>query len=145
MLSERIIQHAADAIVVASPDGKITLWNPAAERLFGFAAAEAVGKSLDLIVPERHRARHWAGYNEVMRTGTTHYGSQVLRVPAIRKDGSQVSVAFTVGLLKESDGRVEAIFAILRDDSERWNTEKALRQKVAGLEKAAGVGPGTRT
>lgn len=144
MVSERIIQHAADAIVVASPDGKITLWNPAAERLFGFAAAEAVGKSLDLIVPERHRARHWAGYNEVMRTGTTHYGSQVLRVPAIRKGGSQVSIAFTVGLLKASDGRVEAIFAILRDDSERWNTEKALRQRVAEREKAAGAGPGTR-
>ena len=144
-LCERIIQHAADAIVVASPDGTITLWNPAAERLFGFAAGEATGKSLDLIVPERHRARHWAGYKEVMRTGTTHYGTQVLRVPAIRKDGSQVSIAFSVGLLKASDGRVEAIFAFLRDDSDRWNTEKALRQKVAELEKAAGAQPGTRT
>ena len=143
-LCERIIQHAADAIVVASPDGTITLWNPAAERLFGFAAGEAVGKSLDLIVPERHRARHWAGYREVMRTGTTQYGTQVLRVPAIRKDGSTLSIAFTVGMLKAADGRVEAIFASLRDDSERWNTEKALRQKVAELEKAAGAGPGAR-
>lgn len=143
-LSERIIQHAADAIVVADSDGTITLWNPAAERLFGYAAAEAVGKSLDLIVPDRHRTRHWAGYKEVMRTGTTQYGTQVLRVPATRKDGSQVSIAFTVGLLKASDGGVEAIFAVLRDDSERWNTEKALRQKVAELEKAAGAGPGAR-
>ena len=144
-LYERVIQHAADAIVVADPDGTITLWNPAAERLFGFAADDAIGKSLDLIVPERHRARHWAGYKEVMRTGTTHYGTQVLRVPAIRKDGSQVSIAFTVGMLKGMDGRVEAIFAVLRDDSERWNTEKALRQKVAELEKAAGARPDART
>jgi len=143
-LYERIIQHSADAIVVASPDGTITLWNPAAERLFGFAAGEAIGKSLDLIVPERHRARHWAGYREVMRTGTTQYGTQVLRVPAIRKDGSTLSIAFTVGMLKAADGRVEAIFAFLRDDSERWNTERALRQKVAEVEKAAGAGPGAR-
>ena len=143
-LCERIIQHSADAIVVASPDGTITLWNPAAERLFGFAAGEAIGKSLDLIVPERHRARHWAGYREVMRTATTQYGTQVLRVPAIRKDGSTLSIAFTVGMLKAADGRVEAIFAFLRDDSERWNTERALRQKVAELEKAAGAGPDAR-
>jgi PAS domain S-box-containing protein len=143
--SERIIEHAADAIVVADPDGTITLWNPAAERLFGFAADDAIGKSLDIIVPERQRARHWAGYKDVMRTGTTHYGTQVLRVPAIRKDGTQVSIAFTVGLLKGTDGRVEAIFAVLRDDSERWNTEKALRQRVAELEKTAGARPDTRT
>jgi hypothetical protein len=69
----------------------------------------------------------------------------VLRVPAIRKDGTQISIAFTVGLLQGADGRVGAIFAILRDDSERWNTEKALRQKVAELEKAAGARPGGRT
>lgn len=144
-ISERIIEQAADAIVVADPDGTITLWNPAAERLFGFAADDAVGKSLDIIVPERHRTRHWAGYKEVMRTGTTHYGTQVLRVPAIRKDGTQVSIAFTVGLLKGTDGRVEAILAVLRDDSERWNTEKALRQKVAELEKPAGARPDLRT
>lgn len=144
-LSERIIQEAADAIVVADPDGKIKLWNPAAERLFGFPAREAIGQSLDLIIPERHRPRHWAGYNGVMRTGTTHYGIQVLRVPAIRKDGSRLSIAFTVGLLKGEDGRVEAIFAFLRDDSDRWNTEKTLRQRVAELEKTAGGQSGSRT
>ena len=142
--SERIIQQAADAIVVADADGTITLWNPGAERLFGFTAADAVGQTLDLIIPERHRARHWTGYREVMKTGATQYGARELRVPAIRKDGRPLSIAFTVGLFQAVDGRVEAIFAILRDDTERWNTEKALRQRVAELEKAAGAPPGTR-
>lgn len=143
-LSERIIEQAADAIVVADHDGTITLWNPGAERLFGFSAADAVGQTLDLIIPERHRGRHWTGYKETMQTGTTQYGTRELRVPALRKDGKPLSIAFTVGLLKAADGRVEAIFAILRDDTERWNAEKALRQKVAELEKAAGAPPGTR-
>lgn len=143
-LSERIIQQAADAIVVADPDGVITLWNPGAERLFGFAASDAVGQSLDLIIPERHRNRHWTAYKQTMQTGTTHYGARELRVPAIRKDGKPLSIAFTVSLLKAADGRVEAIVAILRDDTERWNTEKALRQKLAELDKAAEPPPGAR-
>lgn len=133
---ERIVQGAADAIVLAGPDGTIQLWNPGAERLFGFAASEAVGKSLDLIVPEKQRARHWDGYHTVMRTGQTHYGDQVLRVPALKKDGSRLSIAFTVGLLKGTGGQVEGIFAIMRDDTENFTTQKTLRDRVRELEQA---------
>jgi PAS domain S-box-containing protein len=134
---ERIIREAADAIVLAGPDGKIALWNPGAERLFGFTEAETLGRSLDLIVPEKHRERHWTGYYEVMRTGRTHYGDQMLRVPALRKDGSRLSIAFTVGLLKAPpDGQVEGIFAIMRDDTESFSTQKALRERVKELEEA---------
>jgi PAS domain S-box-containing protein len=75
-----------------------------------------------------------------MQTGETRYGTSLLRVPAIRKDGTRISVAFTVGLLKDAGGRVEGIFAILRDDTERWETEKALRKRVAALEQAAARG-----
>ena len=135
-IHERIVREAADAIVLAGPDGKIALWNPAAERLFGFTEAEAVGQSLDLIVPEKQRERHWAGFHEVMRTGKTHYGDQVLRVPALRKDRSRCSIAFTVGLLKKTDGQVEGIFAVMRDDTEAFNTQKALRDRVKELEQA---------
>jgi PAS domain S-box-containing protein len=131
---ERIVQEAADAVVLAGADGKIALWNPGAERLFGFTEAEALGQSLDLIVPEKYRERHWAGYREVMRTGQTHYGAQVLRVPALRKDGSRLSIAFTVGMLKTAEGRVEGIFAIMRDDTEAFTTQKALRERVKELE-----------
>lgn len=136
-LEERIVQSAADAIIAADASGKITLWNSGAERLFGFSAAEALARSLDLIIPEAQRARHWEGYHQVMGTGVTKYGTQLLRVPAVGKDGRRFSIAFTVGLLKDAAGSVEGIFAILRDDTERWETEKALRKRVAELERAA--------
>jgi PAS domain S-box-containing protein len=136
-LEARIVANAADAIIVADASGKIRLWNAGAERLFGFSAAEALTQSLDLIIPEAQRKRHWDGYQQVMRTGTTKYGTQLLRVPAIRKDGSRLSIAFTVGLLKDAAGSVEGIFAVMRDDTERWETEKALRKRVAELEGGA--------
>jgi PAS domain S-box-containing protein len=135
-IHERIVRGAADAIVVAGSDGKIELWNPGAERMFGFTEKEALGQSLDLIIPEKYRDRHWDGFHQVMRTGKTHYGDQVLRVPALRKDGRRFSIAFTVGLLKKSDGQVEAIFAVMRDDTEAFNTQKALRDRVKELEQA---------
>lgn len=136
-LAERIIQDAPDAIVVADSSGKITLWNAGAERLFGYSAAEVLSQTLDCIIPEAQRRRHWEGYAEVMRTGVTRYGTQVLRVPGLRKDGSRFSIAFTVGLLKDDEGRVEGIFAIMRDDTERFQTERELRKRVAELERAA--------
>lgn len=136
-LAERIVQNAPDAIIVSDSSGRITLWNAGAERLFGYSAAEALSQTLDMIIPEAQRKRHWDGYQHVMRTGVTKYGTQLLRVPAIRKDGSRFSIAFTVGLLKGADGTVEGIFAIMRDDTERWETEKELRKRVAALEQAA--------
>jgi PAS domain S-box-containing protein len=135
---EALARAAGDAIVVADPDGSIRYWNPAAERIFGFTAAEALGQSLDLIIPERYRGRHWEGYREVMRTGETRYGTQVLRVPAVRKDGRRLSIAFTVALLTGPGGRVTGIAAIVRDETARWDEEQALRRRLAELEKARG-------
>ena len=136
-LETRIVQNAADAIIVADASGKIQLWNAGAERLLGFTAAEALTQSLDIIIPEALRKRHWDGYQHVMQTGVTRYGTQLLRVPAVRKDGRRFSIAFTVGLLKDAAGSVEGIFAILRDDTERWETEKELRKRVTELERSA--------
>ena len=140
-LEEQVVRNAADAIIVADASGKIALWNAGAERLFGFSAAEALTQSLDIIIPEAQRKRHWDGYQYVMRAGVTKYGTQLLRVPAIRKDGSRFSIAFTVGLLKDAAGSVEGIFAIMRDDTERWETEKELRKRVAELERGVSGGP----
>src|SRR5919199_4057744 len=129
-----LIQAAGDAIIVADVEGRIVLWNPAAERLFGFTAAEAVGNSLNLIIPERFRARHWTGYQTVMQTGQTRYSTQILRVPALHKNGTRLSIAFTVALLHTPDGGLTGIAAIVRDDTVRWQEEQALRQRLAELE-----------
>ncbi len=131
---ERLVQAAGDAIIAADPEGRILSWNPAAERIFGFAAQEALGQSLDLIIPERFRARHWDGYKQVMRTGQTKYGAEVLRVPARHKDGRPLSIAFTVALLARADGQTEAIAAIVRDDTSRWNEERSMRERLRKLE-----------
>jgi PAS domain S-box-containing protein len=134
-----LVQAAGDAIIAADVEGRIVLWNPAAERLFGFTAAEALGSSLNLIIPERFRARHWTGYQTVMQTGQTRYGTQILRVPALHKEGQRLSIAFTVALLHAPDGRRTGIAAIVRDDTERWQEEQTLRRRLAELEGRSGA------
>ena len=131
---ERLVQAAGDAIITADLEGEIVSWNPAAERVFGFPAQEALGQTLDLIIPERFRARHWDGYRQAMRTGQTKYGAEVLRVPARHKDGRPLSIAFTVALLSRADGQTEAIAAIVRDETSRWNEERSMRQRLRELE-----------
>lgn len=131
---EKFVQAAGDAIVAASPDGSIIVWNPAAERIFGYTKHEALGHSLDLIISERLRERHWEGYRNVMRSGQTRYGADVLRVPAVHKDGRPLSIAFTVALLFSPERQVQAIAAIIRDETSRWHEERALRKRVAELE-----------
>ena len=128
------VNSAGDAIIAADGDGMIVLWNPAAERIFGFRAQEALGRSLDIIIPERFRERHWHGYRTVMRTGHSKYGTEVLRVPARHRDGHDLSIAFTVALLPASEGGVGAIVAIVRDETARWNEERAMRQRLKDLE-----------
>jgi PAS domain S-box-containing protein len=131
---EQLVRVAGDAVIAANADGEIILWNPAAERIFGYTGSEALGKSLDLIIPERLRERHWTGYSQVMRTGETRYGTEVLRVPAAHKDGRTLSIAFTVALLSDSERQIQAIVAIIRDETQRWNEERALRRRIAELE-----------
>jgi PAS domain S-box-containing protein len=131
---EALVRGAGDAIVAAGPDGTILLWNRAAERIFGYTEREALGHSLDLIIPERFRIRHWEGYRNVMQTGQTRYGADVLRVPALHKDGRRLSIAFSVSLLHSPTREIQAIAAIIRDETDRWEQERALRQRPAELE-----------
>jgi PAS domain S-box-containing protein len=130
----QVVEAVGDAIVVCDANGAITFWNPAAVRLFGFAENEALGKSLDLIVPEKQRQRHWDGYNKTMQTGQTRYGNDVLRVPALHKDGHTLSIAFTVAMLFSAEKTVTAIIAIIRDETARFNEERSLRKRLAELE-----------
>lgn len=130
----RLVDALAEAVVIADSDGVITYWNHAATRLFGWTVDEAVGQSLDLIIPEPQRARHWAGYRQVMATGHTRYGDQLLEVPARHRDGGRLSIAFTVTLLfADSEQQPSAIAAVLRDDTERWQERKRMTQELARL------------
>ena len=133
-LARQIVAQAPDAIVFADRDGVIRLWNAGAEAMFGYGADEAMGQTLDLIIPERLRARHWTGFNNTMATGVTRYARQVLAVPAIRKDGTSISVEFTVALLHEPSGALVGITAIIRDVTARWEEERALKKRLAALE-----------
>lgn len=123
------------AVIVADPDGVICFWNPAAERMFGLSRSDALGESLDIIIPDKLRARHWDGYHGVMRTGQTDYAGRTLAVPAVRQDGTRISVEFTVTLLRDTTGAIRAIAAILRDVSVKWEEQRALHRRVAALER----------
>ena len=130
-----LVEAIGDAVIAADASGAIVLWNPGAERMFGHNEAEALGQSLDLITPERLRVRHWHGYHHSMATGTTKYGAgEMLRVPAVHKDGRAMSIAFTVAMLFEPDRKVSAVVAVIRDETERFNDDRALRKRLAEAE-----------
>jgi len=133
-LCQRIVEDAQDAVIFADRDGMIRLWNAGAEAMFGYRAEEAVGQTLDLIIPERLRGRHWEGYRKVMATGVTRYGREVLAVPSMRKDGSRISLEFTIVLLRNETGELLGAAAIIRDVTARWQQEKALKERLAALE-----------
>ena len=134
MFAEALITNMSDAVVYSDRDGTIRFWNWGAARMFGHTTAEVVGQSLDLIIPEGLRARHWAGYHETMRTGQTRYGEgQTLSVPAIRKDGKRISVSFTIVPFLDDKGAMAGIAAIMRDVSEQFEETRALRKEVAAL------------
>ena len=133
-LCRRIVETVGDAVVFADRDGIIRLWNRAAEGIFGYTETEAVGQSLDLIIPERQREPHWKGYGKAMLDGVTKYGSEPLAVPAVTKDGERISIEFTINLIRDGDGKVLGPVAVVRDATAKWIREKELRQRLAFLE-----------
>lgn len=129
-LPGRILDGSPDAVLICDRSGIVRYWNAAAERVFGFSAPDALGRSMDLIIPERLRARHWRGWDATMESGVTRYADgRLLAVPALHKDGRQVSIEFSLQLVKDAGGRIEWIVAIIRDVTERYNREKAFRVK----------------
>ena len=128
----RAILSGPDAIVAAGTDGVITFWNSGAERIFGHAAAEAIGRSLDLIIPERLRDRHWAGWQQVIATGQSRYGAaDLLSVPGVRRDGTTVSVEFTIHPVHDASGQLLGLAATMRDVTQRFNELRELRRRAA--------------
>ena len=133
-LCKQIVENAQDAIIFADRDGIICLWNSGAQAMFGYSAEEALGQSLDLIIPERLRGRHWEGYRKVMSTGITKYDKELLAVPAIRKDGKRISLEFSIVPLRDEGNELLGVAAIMRDVTERWQKEKELKERLATAE-----------
>lgn len=130
----QLISSIGDAVIVVDAHEKIVLWNAAATRIFGYSEEEALGQTLDLIVPERQRQRHNEGCRKSMETGTTRYGTSLLKVPAKHQDGRTLSIAFTVGMLFDEKHQVNGIVAVIRDETERFAEERALKKRLAELE-----------
>jgi PAS domain S-box-containing protein len=127
-----LVAGMPDAIVYADEAGVIRVWNAGAVRMFGFTEAEALGHSLDVIIPAGLRDRHWHGYRETMRTGETRYGDgQILAVPATRKDGTRISVEFTIVPFTSADGQMAGIAAVMRDTTATFEALRALRKQLA--------------
>lgn len=138
LLAAALLSRHSDAIVATGLDGVIQFWNPGAERIFGYSREEAVGRSLDLIIPERLRQRHWDGFDKVMQSGQSRYGeSDLLAVPALRKDGTTISVQFTIAMLRES-GQLVGMAAIIRDVTKQFQETRGLKRALSDLQAAAG-------
>lgn len=130
-----LLASAADAVMASDRDGKIVAWNPGAQRIFGFTAQEALGQSLDIIIPESLRARHWEGYHHTVSTGVSRYGAgDMLAVPGLHKDGSRLSLEFTIVMMKDEAGSVIGMVSTLRDVTRKFEEMRALKKKVADLE-----------
>jgi PAS domain S-box-containing protein len=130
--AETLLESMSDAVVFCDAEGIIRYWNKGAGRIFGFETPEAIGQSLDIIVPEKLRGRHWTGYEKTMRTGETRYGAgDLLAVPAIRKDGTRISVEFTIVPFRDEANRMIGIAAVMRDVTSRFEEMKALRATAA--------------
>ena len=139
VLEQAVLSTSSDAIIAADKEGKIFFWNPGAERIFGHTSADALGRSLDIIIPDRLRQRHWDGYREVMKSGESRYGlGDVLAVPGVAKDGRRISLEFTIIPLRDQAGILIGLAAILRDVTKRFEELRALKQKLMESTKAAG-------
>jgi PAS domain S-box-containing protein len=138
---ERLAADCPDAVIYADAAGRIRFWNRSATRIFGYEAIEALGQTLDLIVPENLRARHWEGYGRVMAGGESRYGEgDVLAVPAMRKNGQRISIEFTVLPVRDDAGALLGIAAFLRDATARFEELRALRRELAALKAEVGRG-----
>jgi PAS domain S-box-containing protein len=118
----------------ADREGIIRLWNQGAERMLGYSPEEALGQSLDLIIPENLRDRHWDGYYRVMESGESRYSSELLSAPALRKDGTRISTEFSMVVVKNDDGSALGVASIIRDVTSRWQREKELKERLRTLE-----------
>lgn len=129
-ICRNIVERAPDAIIFADSKGTIRLWNSGAEVIFGYSVKEAIGQQLDIIIPEKLRERHNQGFRKVIDTGVSKYTTDLLAVPAIRKDGSRISIEFSIVILKSDEDAIIGSAALIRDVTARWERERALKEAL---------------
>jgi PAS domain S-box-containing protein len=138
LLYEAMVQQAPEAIILADRGGLIRVWNRGAENVFGFSAAEALGNSLDMIIPERFREAHWRGFYMAIDSGRTRYSDKVLTTRSLHKERGRLYVDMSFSLIKDAAGEILGALAVARDATARRLEENALRARVADLEKKPG-------
>lgn len=131
---EAIVGQVADGIIFADRHGAIRLWNAGAEAIFGYAADEVLGQSLNVIVPERLRSAHWAAFDKAVETGRTKYGRKVMATRSMQKDGSKLYVDLSFALVTDETGEVVGSVAMARDITSRYLADSELRKRVGELE-----------
>jgi PAS domain S-box-containing protein len=134
-LSQLIVTAAPIGIVFANRGGIIELWNPAAEAVFGYNSEEAVGQSLDLIIPKDLREAHWRGYRAAMTSGQTKYSGQMLATRSRHKDGRKIYVELAFGIIKSDSEQILGALALARDITRRYTEEKSIRERMIELER----------
>jgi PAS domain S-box-containing protein len=123
-LDAHILDDVADALIYADRSGTITRWNRASTTLFGFTADEALGQSLDLIIPEHLREAHWKGFDAALESGTMKLAGRPTLTRAQHKDGRKLYIEMTFALVKDAGGAVLGSAAMARDVTERVMRER---------------------
>jgi len=133
-LCGRIVAQMPEAVILADRDGRIRLWNRGAETVFGYPAAAVMGQSLDIIIPEDLRQRHWDGYRRAVSAKRTRLGARALPTKAVRRDGATIYVELSFAILLDDAGAVIGALGVARDITESYTRQKAVRKRVAELE-----------
>lgn len=135
-LFEALVAQASDAIIFADREGRIVAWNAGAERLFGHATRDAIGQSLDVIIPDHLRQAHWDAFDRAVTTGTTRHDGRAIVTRSMKADGTKIYVDISFALVRDVAGAVVGSLAIARDATERHAAEAATRARIAELERA---------
>jgi PAS domain S-box-containing protein len=139
-LAAPVLRSVPEAVIFCDLQGLIRIWNPGCEKVFGWSATEALGQSLDLIIPERMRKAHWDGFNQAVARGSVKPGRTAMITRALHKTREFIYVDMSFELVKDGEGHVIGSVAVARDATQRFQEEKALRKQLAELTAARAGG-----
>lgn len=134
-INNLIVEQMADAMIYSNKEGMICGWNAAAESLFGYAKDDAIGQSLDLIIPERLRDAHWFGFNRAMASGTTRLAGHAAITRSLTRSKGTIYVEMSFAVVSDENDNVIGSVAVARDATQRRQNERELRERLETLEK----------